>query len=177
MISPHRHRRGFTLIELLVVIVIIGVLAGITVLSMAPGGPDKRLRQETQRLLALLRYAAEDAVLTAREIGVRIEPDGYAFTFLDGDGWLPVQDDDLLRERRLPDGLRLELWLDGIRVSLDGEADQGRPAPQLLLLSSGETTAFELRLRDREHDIDDRLRGDAFGGFRLIAGEMEAGLP
>lgn len=164
--TPSRPATGFTLIELLVVIVIIGILLGVATLSLNTSGPDRQVRREAQRISSLLQQASEEAVLTAQEIGVRFNDTGFHFTFLDSTGWQAYEGDDLLRKRELPPGMHIDLWLDGLKVSLsEGEGE----APQVFLLSSGETTPFELRIQDDDSRIGYRLQGDPFGVITLAA--------
>lgn len=68
---------GFTLIEMMVVLAIVGLAAGVILLT----APDSRrsLIQEAERFAASLVRAKEEAVLTNRTIDVRISSDGYAF--------------------------------------------------------------------------------------------------
>ena len=68
---------GFTLIEMLVVLTILGIAAGVILLT----APDSRrtLTEEAERFAAGLLRAKEEAVLTNRTIDVRITPEGYAF--------------------------------------------------------------------------------------------------
>lgn len=74
--------RGFTLIEIMLVIVIIGCAVGIVVLSI-PGMPGSRssrdMAAESEQLAAVVRLAAEQAVLEGRTLGLRIDPHGYRF--------------------------------------------------------------------------------------------------
>lgn len=152
-----RGTSGFTLVEILVVIVIIGVLAVGAVLAVSAAGGDRELEREGDRLLALVTYAREHAELQTREYGLRVDPDGYGFVGFDPrhQRWVAVENDEVLRERRLPEGLRARLWIEGREVVLrraparerdDGEPDAAEPMPQIMLFSNGDLTPFELRL-------------------------------
>ena len=74
-----RLSRGFTLIELMVVIVILGIIASFAVLSVGNRDASAALEEEVQRLAALLQLASEEAVITGRQLGLRITPGGYLF--------------------------------------------------------------------------------------------------
>ena len=68
---------GFTLIEMMVVLAILGLAAGVILLT----APDSRrsLMEEAERFGANLVRAKEEAVLTNRTIDVSITSEGYTF--------------------------------------------------------------------------------------------------
>ena len=111
---------GFTLIEILVVVVIIGVISAAIVLSVNLTGRDRELENESDRLLALMNYAREQAELQTREYGVIFHDDGYQFVAYDPRRlrWREVYEDESLRLRRLPDGLDFKLIVDARPVVL-----------------------------------------------------------
>ena len=138
--------KGFTLLEMIVVVVLVGILTSLAVLSTGDGGRGDKLQQEAKRLAALLELAGDEATLQTREYGVVFAPDHYRFMRFDSrsaPGWLAIEDDDVFRQRKLPEGMRLSLLLDGLSVSFTRAVDK----PQVLLLSSGERTPFILYLQ------------------------------
>jgi type II secretion system protein H len=186
-----RRARGFTLLELLVVIVIIGIVISGTLLALGATGQDRGLQEERDRLTALVDYVRDRGALMTTEYGILCGQHGYRFVYYDDRTmqWAPETLDDTLRERKLPDGLSLQLIVEGRTVLLDDAALQippsagslaalggntagsasaaggasvsgasdsqlGAPgaqsnAPQIMLLSNGDTNAFELTiLRD-----------------------------
>mgnify|MGYP001480114567 CR=1 FL=1 len=74
---------GFTLVELMVVIVIIGLVAAGTLLSLGSSGRDSQLEQERDRLAALIDYVRERAALQTIEYGLRCEQGGFRFVMYD----------------------------------------------------------------------------------------------
>ena len=140
---------GFTLIEIMVVLVIIGLMVAGAVLALGSLGRDRSLDDLTKRLDALVSYARERAELQTREFGLRILPDGYAFMVLEvglqKSQWRYAED-DALRRRAFPLGVQPELYLDGRKVILQADHAGASPVPQIMLLSSGDLSAFELKL-------------------------------
>ncbi len=99
--------RGFTLIELLVVLVIIGLFAG---LVSAITRPDDRalLRLEADRLAQLLDLAATESRFTGKSIAWTADDSGYRFWRFNQDAdWSEIRDDDSLRARILPHGVKI----------------------------------------------------------------------
>ncbi|CAN5156625.1 N/A [soil metagenome] len=155
--SP-RAARGFTLLEVLIVAVIMAIVAAAALLSVGIMGDDRELAREADRLTALIELAAEDALLEGRELGLLIEPSAYRFFGFDAftNRWLPIEGDEILRERDLPDGGRFELVIEGRRVVLQEHARKDDAeedfAPQIMILSSGQMTPFEIGM---ERDLED----------------------
>ncbi len=175
-------RGGFTLIELLVVIVILGGLVGLAVLSVGSSHSSREIRDEAQRLAALITVLADEAVLDGREYGLLIDDEGYrVLRYEEASGrWLEA---DRSEAHRVPEWMRLQLELDGTPLRLVtpvrerddpaglSEARERAPRgePQLLILSSGELSPFSLTLADRGSDgVAWRLSSD---GFRMPVAE------
>ena len=162
--APVRWRStGFTLIELLVVMVIVGVI--ITAATLVLSDPkETALETETYRLVALLELAKEDAVFQGRELAVGFWQHGYAFYELDEEGeWQTISRDRQLRERQLPDEMEVELYLEGLKVTLNPNPET---EPQVYVLSSGELMPFEAVL-SIGYDHSRRLVGDAVGNITV----------
>jgi len=159
-------QRGFTLLELLVVLVIIGIILNFAVLSIGGDGPEQKAGEELRRLAALMNLASEQAVLQSREFGVIIEHEGYTFATLEENEWQGIQDDAMFRHRTLPDYFQIDLLIEGLPAALVSSKDE-EPKPQLLLLSSGERTAFSLTLSADDADPLFRLVGEMFEPARV----------
>lgn len=174
---PSRYRppswcsAGFTLLELLAVLIIVGVIASFAVLSVGDRGASDRLDREARRLGELLHIAGQEAILQSRELGVEFTPAGYRFLVLDKEQWTALGGDDLLRERAFPAGFEIRLFLEGLPVVLEkkrkDKKDDNKAAPHLFLLSSGETSPFELTLIDPQAELRCRVKGDVMGGVTV----------
>jgi general secretion pathway protein H len=145
---------GFTLVEILVVVVIIGVLSAGLLLSITLTGRDRDLEKESDRLIALLNYAREQAELQTREYGVILQDDSYEFVSYDVHRgiWRSIFEDDALRLRKLPYGLDFKLMIETRPVLLKKPADAKDKTPQLMIFSSGDLTQFEVTL-EREGGV------------------------
>jgi general secretion pathway protein H len=147
-VAPPRPGAGFTLIEILVVVVIIGIISAGIVLSVSVVGRDRELEKESDRLLALLTYAREQAELQTRDYGVMFQDDGYEFLAYDvrRSVWRSIHEDAALAPRRLPDGLAVSLSLEARPVVLKRPKDAADKTPQVMIFSNGDLTSFTATL-------------------------------
>jgi general secretion pathway protein H len=117
---------GFTLVEILVVVVIIGIITIGALLSMSFIGPDRELHTEADRIADLMNYAQDQGELQTREMGLYCTDHSYKFLAFDArrNLWVPIDDDDALRARSLPDAIKLQLVVEGREVVLASLADE-----------------------------------------------------
>jgi general secretion pathway protein H len=171
---------GFSLIELLVVIVILAIMAGLVLLSVATLRPADPAETEARRLTALLEFVAEEALIQGRDFGVEFFPDGYRFLSWDPDSdlWSVVDDEAALRRRELPDELRVVLAVEGREVVIaadDHRRERRRHelVPHVGIFSGGEFTPFELFVVAGFVADAWVLRGTMRGDLELVAPDWQ----
>ena len=157
--------RGFSLIEVLVVLVIVAVVAAAVSLGVASVGGERVLAREAERFQALLLHACTQAELAGRDVGVQVDAQGYAFSELGLQGWLPPRTEGELRRRSWVAGLQAQLSRDGQTIEVPSDATLD--TPQLVCFSSGELTPFLLRLTIAGVQNNYLLRGGADGSVSL----------
>lgn len=181
--NKYAQLRGFTLIEILVVVIIIATISSIALISLNLIGDDRELDTERKRLATLLEVAQDEAVMQGREFGLEALRAGYRFVEFDPltSQWAEIQDDDLYRLRQLPDGMELELYVEDKRIMLEADPKVFEASkedeismevddymPHLLLFSSGEMTAYEMRFRRDANDQELVMRGDILGDIEIV---------
>ena len=83
--SRRRHARGFTLLELLVVTALIAIVLGLASLSLR-GAEARQLREEAQRLAALVQLASDASALDGRVLALSFSERNYEFLRRDRTG-------------------------------------------------------------------------------------------
>jgi type II secretion system protein H len=152
---------------MMVVVLIIGLMAAGIVLSVGVTGRDTELERESERAFQLIKYVREKAELQTREFGLYCGDRDYQFVTFDPRKqiWRPVDEDDALRARQLPDGLKLRLIVEGREVVLKAPDDKEKQKkkskeeqekelrafqPHIMIFSNGDLTSFALTLEREE---------------------------
>jgi general secretion pathway protein H len=163
-------QRGFTLLELLVVVFIIGVVAGMAVISTGNSGVDRLLEQEARRARVLFGLAAQEAVLQGRPLGVMVEARAYRFLIAGAEHWEELQYSGPLRERRLREGFHMDLsGSEQVTVlrNRQQQKEEDDLSPQVLFLPTGEMNPFTLSFRHHSHEGSYKLQGQSSGQMQL----------
>jgi general secretion pathway protein H len=167
---------GFTLVEILVVVVIIGIVTVGALLSLSFTGPDRELHTEADRLADLMNYAQEQGELQTRELGLYCTDHSYRFLAFDArrNLWVPLDDDDALKPRTLPDAVKLQLDVEGRQVVLASPADEQKKKiapqdlqPHVMIFSNGDLTSFRVTLQREGADQTVTLVPDHQGQIKV----------
>lgn len=105
-------RNGFTLIELLVVLFIIGLLAGVAVLSIPSG--SGALDEDAQRFAARVAALRDNAILQSRPMAVEVRETGYGFLQRRAGEWTPLNEKPFTATA----------WSGGVIARMDGAAER-----------------------------------------------------
>jgi len=184
--NPAKRYSGFTLLELLVVIVLISIILSMATLAITTGSPKDRLKVEAERFSALLKLAQDDALLNATELGIALTENSYQFVILADQRWQPVSNNNILRERKIPDDMEFELELDYQQADLESsvtkignvskvddvekfeDSENKKYKPQIYLLSSGEIIpSFRLQFLIPDTDISFSVQGIEDGSIKI----------
>ncbi|ELA6601687.1 GspH/FimT family pseudopilin [Vibrio alginolyticus] len=177
-----RKHNGFTLIEILLVLVLLSLTA-VAVISTLPTSQKDLSKQYAQSFFQRLQLLNEEAVLSGKDFGVRVDDakSTYALLSLTSEGWQPLKLKQIPSKTKLEEDITLQLelgggaWDNDERLFKPGslfdedmfaeEEDEKKiEPPQVFIFSSAEVTPFTLSFFPQN--------GDAFNdGWRVIGKE------
>lgn len=144
-----RRSGGFTLIEIMVVVAIIAVMTGAVVLKVDFRNVGTKVRDSAQRTGLLMLLAADEAIYSRQQLGIRFHPNNYEFYILsgneEGEGvWeiiehpqLKFRDDSVEMEFRV-DISGIPIVLEELEDEIANASDEDPIKPHVLFLSNGE---------------------------------------
>jgi type II secretory pathway pseudopilin PulG len=161
-----------------VVLLIVSIMSSVAVVSLPGISQSSDFDTEVRRLEVLLELARDEALMQSSELGFRLDRDqfgytsGYSFYIYDdlNQAWNRY-DRAPFKPRQLADDIRLALQIEGEtdRFRLDDEETDN--IPPVMLLSSGETTPFDLTIY-REPDLTVTLRADGYTQIERVENEL-----
>ena len=152
---------GFTLIEILIVVVILGIATVVASANLFQTDEEK-LQQESERMLAVLQIARDEAAFGGRVIAVEIAPRKMRFLerdLVDATRW-QLSSIAALSTRQLNDNFEIELEI--------GASGADANIAHFVFLPIGVAAPFEIALRSRAGAR--KISGDAIGNLRLTKG-------
>ncbi|MGL1105438.1 type II secretion system minor pseudopilin GspH [Vibrio parahaemolyticus] len=176
-----RKHNGFTLIEILLVLVLLSLTA-VAVITTLPTSQKDLSKQYAQSFFQRLQLLNEEAVLSGKDFGVRVDDTKKTYTLLSltAEGWKPLEMKQIPSKTKLEDDIALQLDLGGGAWDKDDrlfepgslfedmfadetEEKKVKP-PQVFIFSSAEVTPFTLSFFPQ--------KGDEFNdGWRVIGKE------
>ena len=165
--------RGFSLIEILVVLVVIAFATKMVVYSL-DGGVEDELDKQALRLHTTINMASEFAILNQVELGFQLDKDTLEFLVFDGEKWITFDREKLFAPMTVDERLKLTLNLEDLAWAQDNLLEQSNwrelmsggdddsllelqkmKIPQVLILSSGVVSAFQLiyELKDEKEPV------------------------
>jgi general secretion pathway protein H len=166
-------KKGFSLIEILVVLVVIAFATKMVVYSL-DGGAEDELDAQALRLHTTINMASEFAILNQVELGLLVEKNTLEYLVFDGEKWVIFDREELFKPIELEPRLKLTLNLEDLAWAQDNLLEQSNwrelmsggeddsllelkklKIPQVLILSSGEVSAFQLilELKDQSDPV------------------------
>lgn len=177
-----RKHNGFTLIEILLVLVLLSLTA-VAVISTLPTSQKDLSKQYAQSFFQRLQLLNEEAVLSGKDFGVRVDDakSTYVLLILTSEGWQPLKLKQIPSKTKLEEDIALQLelgggaWDNDERLFKPGslfdedmfaeEEDEKKiEPPQVFIFSSAEVTPFTLSFFPQN--------GDTFNdGWQVIGKE------
>ena len=109
-----KQSRGFTLLEILLVLVLISV-STVAVIATFPVSQKDEAKLAAQSLFQRIQLINEEAILSGRDFGLRVDDLNRAFLFveLSEDGWKTLEKRQFGSELKLPSELVIDFQLGG----------------------------------------------------------------
>lgn len=181
---------GYSLLEILAVLVVIGFAMNLIVLSLNDQD-EEQLEQEALKIHTMINLASEYAVMNQAELGFYVDPVNQTFELLafDGTKWAALSESELLKPHRFDEFINVELTLDDLPwgeenllnqvdwkelLSNDNDDEnfleiEKMKIPQVLLLSSGEVSPFQLTLMlaEKPDELPYLIKGELMAPVEL----------
>jgi general secretion pathway protein H len=160
-------QRGFTLWELLIVVAIVAITLSMMQFSMGLGGENRELKRVGKDLGKLFHLLNQEAVFESRNYAISVQENGFIVLEFDGGAWTPA-DDSFFTRIKMSESQSSELIIEDQVIDISKKTE---PDPHILILSSGEMTPFEWRIRDQCSKNGIVLQGNLLGGVLMTGPE------
>lgn len=161
-----RRPSGFTLIEVMVVVAIIAIMVGAVVLRIDFNNIGKIVRDHAQRTGLLMELAADQAIYSRQQLGIRFHPNSYEFYILsgneDGGGTWEIFEDGRLKYGDVRATIEYRVDIEGLPIVLEeleeelaAVTEDSPMKPHVLFLSNGEIMPdFRVVIADEEGEFE-----------------------
>ena len=153
--------QGFTLWEILVVVIIVTVSVSFILLSVSFGSGSDKLKVLGNDLGKTMRLLYQEAVFENRNYAISLHEQGFSVLEYDGEKWAE-SGQSFYRKVKLGESQQSQLLIEELvikAVKIDN------PVPHILILSSGEMTAFEWNIIDNDARASITISGDLLGNI------------
>ena len=171
------------------VVFVVGIMAGLTVMSIG-GNAEREFLRDATRIQQILIMAQDEAPFAGEEIGFWLDPEGESYSFLAFDdknfGWEPLEKEGFT-EHKLPEQYEINLEISGDRVDLtriykeayktsdkldnwltEEKPKKKSPVPLLVFFSDGHYTPFSLQITSPHvKDFSYIIEGDGLGTMHI----------
>ena len=128
---------------LLVVLVVIALFAGMIMMTITPND-NRTLDREAKRLMHIIQLAQDEAIMQGVELGLTVLPTRYSFSRLQNNNWVLLTADREFKQYDLNPAIEMTLQVEDENIVQ--QIDKEAVLPSIMILSSGELTAFKLAL-------------------------------
>ena len=164
--------KGFSLIEVLVVLVIIAMSVKMVSYTFDDAEAEE-LEKQALRVYRVINLASEFAVLNQIELGFHLDKNVLEFLVFDGEKWAVFDAEELYEPITFGKEYKVNLNIEDLSWSQDNLLEQANwrelmgtdddesllelkklKVPQVLILSSGEVSAFQFSVELSERDAE-----------------------
>lgn len=147
-----------------------------------PESKNEQAREQATRFYHLAGLLSEQSLMEGKDLGIRVDKDGYSFWFLTPKGWEERESDRYFQQVELDGGLSLELTMDAFSWEDGGdqlwerdglfddemfaEQEEKPKPPQIVLMGNGEQTPFRLEFRE-DKKVLWVVKGNELGEYTL----------
>jgi prepilin-type N-terminal cleavage/methylation domain-containing protein len=147
-VRPRPRRRAFTLVELILVMALLVVLLAVTMPMLSNFFTGRRANEEARRLLALTRFARQEAITRGMPLDLWLDPVKGTYGLrarFDNGGEAPEE-----REYQLAEGLTLTVptekgeKVDDIAIGFEPDGSINGESPETLTIRDPSEATIEL---------------------------------
>ncbi len=159
--------RGFTLFEILVVVIIVSITVSAILFSTGLRDDSSDLKGLGKDLSQLIRLLYQEAIFENRNYAISLNYKGFNILEYNGQDWVAA-DQSFFRKVKLSEFQSSDLTVENFVIQ---PVDQSSPIPHILILSSGEMSAFDWRIIDSESRASITIQGSLLGNV-LMSGPV-----